>query len=298
MRAIRRLWPLLPPVVVLLCALFAAQSASHVFASNYLDDENQAKPSPRPALARQEPSPQPSKDSELLRSRNMFCSECVPGPVQRPDHERTPGTRLPLRLIATNISSERAYSFATVLNVDSQRQGAYQVGQHIPEAGIVRSIAATYLEVERLDTSGLERIDFESGNTKLAAQPAAHAMGAQSSAESLVESYVRIVDETHFEIDRDLVAKLKGDARLAGAMARAASQNGAMTGIRLFAVKPSGLAHAMGLRNGDTLVAANGIKLSSLEASLELLGQLQQRDHWSFDIERRGKALQLQVELK
>ena len=71
-----------------------------------------------------------------------------------------------------------------------------------------------------------------------------------------------------------------------------------MQGVKLFAVRSAGLAHAMGLRNGDTLVAANGVKLQSMEAGLELLGQLKVKDHWSFDIQRRGKPVTLQVDFQ
>ena len=43
-----------------------------------------------------------------------------------------------------------------------------------------------------------------------------------------------------------------------------------MVGVRLSAVRSKGLAHSMGLRNGDTVLAANGVKLKSLEAGREL----------------------------
>jgi type II secretory pathway component PulC len=107
-----------------------------------------------------------------------------------------------------------------------------------------------------------------------------------------------VIDATHFEVDRKLVETLKGDPKQAGAMARPVVKEGKMQGVRLFAVRSSGLAHAMGLRNGDTLMAANGVKLESYEAALELMGRLQTKDHWSVDIERRGGPLTLSIDLQ
>ena len=115
---------------------------------------------------------------------------------------------------------------------------------------------------------------------------------------SLAEEYVRVIDNTHFEVDRKLVEKLQGNPALGGARFRPMVKDGKMQGVRVYALRSSGLAHSMGLRNGDTLVAANGVKLQSYEAGLELMGQLKSKDHWSVEIQRRGKPLTLNVDLK
>lgn len=300
----RKLANAVNPICVVVCAYLAATSISNLLAMYHLADASEvAVATVVPGTPTEKRAPL-SKDGAPLAATNMFCSDCQLLPDE-PEDGPSQRTQLPLRLIATNISSEASFSFATVMNTQSLKQGAYSIGQDIPEAGVVRRIGGNYIEFVRSKDHGagrvvdeIERIDFESGGTKLASRPAAQAASSASSGASLAEQYVRVLDETHFEVDRDLVGKLKGDPRLAGAQARPIAKDGRMAGVRLFAVRPNGLARAMGLRNGDTLVAANGVKLDSLEAALELMGQLHQKDHWSIDIERGGKPVQLQVDLK
>ena len=299
MFSLRKLANAVTPICILLCAYLAARSTSNIVAMHHLADASDVAAAtivPGAVTEKREPL---SKDGAPLAAANMFCSDCQRRPaIDHPEDTPSQRTQLPLRLIATNISSEASYSFATVMNTQSLKQGAYGIGQDIPDAGVVRRIGGTYLEFARHHDQKIQRIDFESGGVKVAARPATQAASSASSASSLVEEYVRVVNETHFEVDRDLVGKLKSDPRLAGAHARPITKNGQMAGVRLFAVRPSGLAQSMGLRNGDTVVAANGVKLESLEAALELMGQIHQKDHWSIDIERGGVPVQLQVDLK
>lgn len=239
------------------------------------------------------PSVTRSKSSQDVVARNMFCSTCS---ILESEPVAIAGarTRLPLRLIATNISSRETQSFASVVNTQNQRQGAYRVGEKIPDAGVVQYIGQDYVDFKVEGSEALERMNFDSANVA-AKQPTKR---ASASTNALASEYVRSISDTHFEVDRDLIGKLQSSPKLAGARAMPIHKNGSMVGVRLSGVRSKGLAYSMGLRNGDRVLAANGVKLKSLEASLELLGQLKSRDHWSIEIERRGKSIQLQVDLQ
>jgi type II secretion system protein C len=249
------------------------------------------EPAPRPA-----PVEARSKSGAAIVERNMFCTDCTPAAAAEDKESDNNRTQLPLRLIATNIALQAEHSFASVLNTSDQRQGGYSVGQEIPDAGIVVSIGQDYLTFHNSKNDRNERIVFEGANARVIAPSRAASASAGSS--SLAEEYVRVIDSTHYEVDRKLIDKLKGNPLLGGAKARPVVKDGKMNGVRLYALRSTGLAHAMGLRNGDTLLAANGVKLKSYEAGLELMGQLQSRDHWSVDIERRGKPVTLTVDLQ
>lgn len=286
------------PLAIALSAVFLGQTASNLFEQTYIKDNPKAGATivpPPPAPPKAAPR---SKDSRPLMQHNMFCSDCAAAPEEGPtqEHEKSNETTLPLRLIATSLAQFERHSFASILNTHSQRHGAYQIGQEIPNAGIVERIGTDYLEFRAKGHGGLERVFFDSGKTTQ--RPASRTLADRSDSNSLATEYVRSVDPTHFEVDRKLIRKLQDNPALGGARARPISKDGHMDGVRMYGVRSNGLAHSVGLRNGDIIVAANGVKLQSMEAALELMGQLKTKDHWSIEITRANKPVTLQVDLQ
>ena len=296
-RSYRWLWKLVSPITVVVCSVFVANAMANVISEQAFPEERMAAAVRSQPAKSTAPTKARSKDSSPVITRNMFCSTCIGG-ADELALLALGGTRtmLPLRLIATNISTLETESFASVVNTENQRQGAYRVGEEIPDAGIVHVIGHDYVDFQVEGSGELQRVNFDSANvaTKKANQRAA----ASSSPNALASEYVRSISDTHFEVDRDLISKLQSSPHLAGARAMPVHKDGAMTGVRLSAVRNKGLAYSLGLRSGDTVLAANGVKLSSLEAGLELMGQLSTRDHWNIEIERKGKPIQLQVDLQ
>lgn len=225
----------------------------------------------------------------------MFCSTCSPLAEASPAASTISRSQLPLRLIATNISTRPSHSsFASVVNLQNRREGGYRVGENIPNAGLVEAIGRDYLDLTPFGAEARQRVYFDSKRVAARQSP----RRAAGTGGSLASEYVRAIGETHYEVDRDLIRKLRQNPRLAGARALPLHSKGAMIGVRLSGVRTNGLAYGMGLRSGDRVLSANGVKLSSLEAGLELLGQLATRDHWSLEIERKGEPVQLQVDLQ
>lgn len=284
------------PGCIAVCSVFAAHALANVVSETVLPERIIAAPATTNAPA-EKPRETRSKDSSSLLARNMFCAGC--------ENSIAPGdgasiasaaTRLPLRLIATNISKRDSESFASVLNTHSQRQGAYRTGESIPGAGVVERIGFDFVDFRIDGDDQLQRVRFDEGATT--AIPSAAKHSASTSGSALVAEYVRAISDTQFEVDRDLISKVRANPRLAGANARPFHRDGAMVGVQVSSVRKGGLAHGMGLRSGDRILAANGVKLTSAEAGLELLGQLGVRDHWSFEVERKGSLVQLVVDLR
>lgn len=295
--SLRTFWPLVTPTTIALCALFAAQTSANLLEEEVLAESTQATPTRVVELVHEAtPARARSKSGADILERNMFCTDCSAVAVAESKAATSKRTQLPLRLIATNIATRAEDSFASILNTSDQRQGGYRVGQEIPDAGIVVSIGRDSLTFHNAVTDRNEEVVFDGANATVIAPSRAASASAGSS--SLAEEYVRVIDSTHYEVDRKLIEKLQGNPMLGGARARPVVKDGKMDGVRLYAVRSTGLAHAMGLRNGDTLLAANGVKLKSYEAGLELMGQLKGRDHWSVDIQRRGKPITLTVDLQ
>ncbi len=293
----RQLWQFVAPTTVAICSVLAASGLANLVSEVVLPEQAMAAPAPI-ASRHATPNLQHSKDATQLLARNMFCRECGPEEgITEEAAEFGKPTKLPLRLIATNISSRDSRSFASVLNTESLKQGAYRLGENIPDAGIVRRIGPNFVEFRVEGVDRVERVHFDSGNAKAVAISATRAAASRGGG-AFADAFVRAISDTHFEVDRELIGKVRGNPKLAGARAFPQHNNGVMTGVRVSAVQRKGLAHSMGLRNGDTIRAANGVKLTSIEAGLELMGQLATRDHWSFTVERRGKPMQLVIDLQ
>src|SRR5687767_7872979 len=123
---IKRYFWVLGALVVLICAVFAAKATSHVVEAKFLGDSSKT-----PRVAAVVPSPmQPakqarSKDGAPFAQRNMFCSECTPPAViANQDPSQISTTSLPLVLLATMVSTKPKDSYATIVNTESQKQGA------------------------------------------------------------------------------------------------------------------------------------------------------------------------------
>ena len=94
-----------------------------------------------------------------------------------------PGTRSGVaHLLHRNIhrlAEREQHSFASILNTQSQRHGAYQIGETIPDAGVVESIGHDYLEFRGQDGIGLQRVVFGGGETQR--QPASRVASSGAS---------------------------------------------------------------------------------------------------------------------
>src|SRR5690242_20480413 len=126
---IKRYFWVLGALAVFICAVFAAKATSHVVEAKFLGDSTKA-----PRVAAIAPSPMTpakqtrSKDGSAFASRNMFCSECSPPPVvASSDPSSINTTSLPLVLLATMVSVDPKDSYATIINTENQKQGAYSV---------------------------------------------------------------------------------------------------------------------------------------------------------------------------
>ncbi|MBC7978703.1 MAG: hypothetical protein H7138_27270, partial [Myxococcales bacterium] len=150
---IKRYFWMLGGVVVMICAVFAAKATAHIVEAKYLGDPDHgpkitvvvARPEAPVAMAR-------TKDGGQLATRNMFCAECTPAvAVASADPSSVAATSLPLALLATNIGSTNEDSYATIINSESQKQGAYAVDDVVPGAsgsGKIKSIHFKYIDFE------------------------------------------------------------------------------------------------------------------------------------------------------
>lgn len=301
---IKRYFWVVGGVTVMVCAVFAAKATAHIVEAKFLGDPAEPAKTPTTTVTPHKAEPKQaarSKDGVQLAARNMFCSECTPAVVAPTDPTSIAITSLPLQLLATNIGSSEKESYATVINTESQRQGSFSVGDKLPGAsGPIKSIRYKYVDFE--NSGRIERVMLGGAppvTTVATAEPEKPA-GDGDDLQASIDSGIKKLDDTTFEISKELVAKVTENpmAFMKGARVVPAMKNGKPEGIKLYAIRPSSPYAKLGLTNGDTLTSVNGFELTSAEKGLEIYQKLRSSTSLEVEVIRRGKPVTLKYSIK
>jgi general secretion pathway protein C len=302
---IKRYFWVLGVLAVVLCAVFAAKATGAIIEANLLGDAKQGpkiQPPVRPDLTAAKPVR--SKDGIQLATRNIFCSECTPpvAPVNT-DPQAISLTTLPLQLLATSVSSAEEESSATIINTDSQMQGAFSVGDKVP--GASGSITAIHYKFVDFENNGrIERLALQGAavNTTPVATAAPVASNDENKDElqAAIDGGIRKIDDNTYEIEKQLVDKvlLNPMAVVKGARVVPAMKNGKPDGFKLYAIRPSSAFAKLGLTNGDTLTSINGFELNTADKALEVYTKLREATSLELEVTRRGKPVTLKYTIR
>jgi general secretion pathway protein C len=305
---IKRYFWVLGGIVVVVCAVFAAKATAHIVEAKLLGDaEHGPKVTVIAPHVEAAATPIRTKDGGQLAARNMFCSDCTPAVdvARAADPSQISSTSLPLALLATNIGPRIEESYATIINSENQRQGAYSVGDVIPGAtssGKVRSIHFKYVEFE--NNGRIERLLLQGAPPPViaAAEPPPPSVPDENrdDMQASVDSGIKKIDESNYEIDKSLVEKvlLNPMAIAKGARVVPSMKNGKPDGFKLYAIRPSSAFAKLGLTNGDTLQSINGFELTSADKALEVYTKLREASSLEVEVTRRGKPVTLKYTIK
>ena len=300
---IKRYFWVLGAAAVFICAVFAAKATGHIIEAKFLGDSAKA-----PRVAAALPTAQPvkatrSKDGGGFATRNMFCSECTPAAVvANSDPSSINTTSLPLVLLATMVSTKPADSYATIINTESQKQGAFSVGDKVPGAsGAIKEIHYKYID---FDNNGhIERLVLAGATAPVvAAAPVQEQPSGEpvDDMQASIDNGIKKIDENNYEIDKSLVDKVLANpmAVAKGARVVPAVKNGQPDGFKLYAIRPSSVYAKLGLTNGDTLQSINGFELTSADKALEVYTKLREATSLEVNVTRRGKPLTLKYSIR
>jgi general secretion pathway protein C len=307
---IKKYFAVVPVIVIAVCAYFGAKAVNHVVEAKALGDSETLGKAEKVVTPKKKAAEKRSKNGEPVAKRNMFCSSCLPpepevveGEVI--DSDSPPATSLPLRLVATNVSTQSAYSFATIQNTSTDRQGAYSVDQKIPDGGAVVRIGVKFVDFQNPQTKRVERLSLLSTKaapikTAAVSKPASTGDKPKDELMAMIDEGVNKVSDTEFEIDKKVVDKiLENPMSVArGARIVPSIKNGKANGFKLYAIRPSSVYAKIGLMNGDTIHSINGFELSSPDKALEVYTKVREATSLSVNATRRGKPVSLNYSIK
>jgi general secretion pathway protein C len=305
----RHFW-VIGAVTVACCAFFGGRAVAHVVEAKFLTDAAKApKVEPAPHVKQVQAAATRSKAGKPLADRNIFCSTCLPAVAAAEptalSSDGVPITQLPLNLIATFVAGDA--SMATILNTQSQAQGGYRIGSEIPGAGPVVEITYKHVDFKNNSAGGrVERVSLLDEPRVAAAEPTptvpqpTASTGPQDEMTAAIDSGIKKLDDTTFEVDRALVDKLLANPLAAskGARVTPSIKNGKPNGIKLYAIRPSSIYSKLGLANGDTIHSINGFELDSLDKGLEVYQKVKDASSLQVSVTRRGKPVNLNYSIK
>lgn len=284
----------LTAITVVICAFFAARTASSLIEADVLISTATAAPSD-PAPKAKVRGEKLKLDPNILTERNIFCSTCEP--------EKQTGSSAnyrgePAMLIATTVADAGARATMRVLTTEVQ--GSWGLDETIPGVGKLTRIGGASVDVT--DASGntktISLLDQVAGPGKDgAATP--DPGSAPKKPENPWEGRIKKLADNSYEVDRSIVRELvAGGGQGAGAAATPIVEKGEVKGLRLRGVRPTSSAAAIGLRSGDMLSAIDGNQIKTMEQMLDLYGKLDKLDGIELQGTRAGKPLTVQLRFK
>jgi type II secretion system protein C len=200
------------------------------------------------------------KDPSAIIRRNVFCSGCTAAESDAPAH-----SALALELVSTMVCPREPSFTAAVIR---ERADAVLVrrGDVIAGAQVIAIVRRrVYLRVR----DHVEYLELARAPSAPAAEP--------------------------MRVERALVDGLLRDPAALSAMVRALPSE---RGFRLYAIRAGSPIARIGLENGDTLRAINGLPLATLDDALEAVRRLRSAIRLTLAIERGGRALELDYTLR
>ncbi|HEY5938493.1 MAG TPA: type II secretion system protein GspC [Kofleriaceae bacterium] len=107
------------------------------------------------------------------------------------------------------------------------------------------------------------------------------------------------VDDFNYTIPRKTVDQFTANPAsfMRGARIVPSMKNGKPQGIKLYAIRPTSPYAKLGFTNGDTVQAVNGFEIDSMDRALEIYTQLRDAKELRFQLERRGKPVELTIKI-
>lgn len=130
--------------------------------------------------------------------------------------------------------------------------------------------------------------------------PSPPAPGPAARSLAIPDSAVRCSEPRRCVVSRTFLDTLFANPSLLVGQGRVmpSIRDGEARGFKLYGLRPEGLARRLGLANGDLVKGVNGAPLLTVEHAMAAASRLRHGRALDLDLERKGEALRLHVEIE
>lgn len=111
---------------------------------------------------------------------------------------------------------------------------------------------------------------------------------------------IQAISATEFNVDRSVVDRILEDQAELMRQARIipVQENGRVVGVRMVGVRPDSLLGVLGMQNNDRLQTINGFEVANPEKALEAYARLRTADKLTISVNRAGKNMNLDYNIR
>jgi len=213
--------------------------------------------------------------------------------VERPNLDGPPvPSALPVKLLGTIVSSDPAFSVATV-EMSRSNTEAYRIGEKIMGEATITSIERNKIFI--INNGKREYLETEENKTMSVLAPSFEEVNSEPAGAG-----VRELTPGKFVVDRGRIEQVMSNMSQVMTQARVVPhfENGKAAGWKIFAIKPDSIYQELNLQNGDIIQRINGTEIDSPAKALEMYQQLAQQTRVTIDLVRRGSKQTLDYEIR
>lgn len=324
---LKRYFPGVLCALLALAAYFQASGMGQLVASSVAVDASSLPSTPpqRPALPGSMVNQDHATSAGPIISRNPFDS--LTGPLDAKPAEPLPKQQAldskdpyedpqcdSTHVLLITQADDPTWSFAAMTGTDGKamlrRQGdeisgqtVYYVGWDrvwLTSSGASRCQAVVGGKAGGPKTSSVASTSISSASPVSSAAPASSSKSKGKKVPPEIAAKIHRVSENEFNVERSVVDQiLENQADLMRSARIVPEKEGdKVVGIRMFGIRPDSLLGTLGLENGDRLSSINGFEMSDPQKALEAYARLRTADHLTVSVNRKGKPMNIDFNIK
>lgn len=319
---LKRYFPAVICVMIGTAAYFQASGMGQLVVSSALLDPSSMPPPPPPArgasLGGASAGPERVTSGDPILSRNAFDS--VTGPLDGKPLSLNPAAEAPpvstdpyddpvcdvAKVLLITQSEDPDWSFAAIAGSDGKsqlrRRGDDIAGHKVHYIGWDRVWLMMGNSRCQMPIHGGElpkKLASASSTSEGDAPPPPPRKGSRK-VDPALAAKIHKISETQYDVERsaiDHILENQGEL-MKSARIVPEKEGDKVVGIRLFGVRPDSLLGTLGIENGDRLQSINGFEMGDPQKALEAYARLRSSDKLSVSVNRRGKPMQLEFNIK
>lgn len=201
-------------------------------------------------------------------------------------------------LSATMVAEPAEWSFAVLDDGENDEERLMRAGQKVAEF----TLAAIQRERVVLAKGGaFECVVLGEKKKPKKRSSRSPSVGRKSTSNSSkIKDGIKKTGKNQYQIDREMLnEQLEDLSKLSkGARVIPHYRDGRPQGFKIVGVRPGSLYSHIGVRSGDVLKGVNGEEITSPNKALELYEQLKNSENVNVEVERRGRKVALEYNIK